>query len=77
MKTILVTGAAGFIGSYLVKRLCESSAENVVIEEDGGTLSYENETHPLSRGEKYFICADTEFTLTDATAVLCYPPKHS
>ena len=31
MKTILVTGAAGFIGSYLVKKLCESSAEDIVI----------------------------------------------
>lgn len=31
MKTILVTGAAGFIGSYLVKKLCESSADDIVI----------------------------------------------
>ena len=31
MKTILVTGAAGFIGSYLVKKLCEVSAADVVV----------------------------------------------
>ena len=31
MKTILVTGAAGFIGSNLVKKLCASSAEFQVI----------------------------------------------
>ena len=31
MKTILVTGAAGFIGSNLVKRLCNASAEDIVI----------------------------------------------
>ena len=31
MKIILVTGAAGFIGSYLVKKLCESSADDIVI----------------------------------------------
>ena len=31
MKTILVTGAAGFIGSNLVKKLCETSAEDLII----------------------------------------------
>lgn len=31
MKTILVTGAAGFIGSNLVKKLCTTSAEYTVI----------------------------------------------
>lgn len=31
MKTILVTGAAGFIGSYLVKKLCETAAADVVV----------------------------------------------
>ena len=31
MKVILVTGAAGFIGSNLVKKLCEANAEDQVI----------------------------------------------
>ena len=31
MKTILVTGAAGFIGSNLVKRLCASSADDIIV----------------------------------------------
>lgn len=31
MKTILVTGAAGFIGSNLVKRICNTSAEDIVV----------------------------------------------
>lgn len=55
--------------------LCLPFFLTVVVTEDGGTLSYETNTLPLSRGEKYFIAADTEFTLKNATAVLCYPPK--
>lgn len=31
MKTILVTGDAGFIGSNLVKRLCGASAEDTIV----------------------------------------------
>ena len=31
MKTILVTGVAGFIGSNLIKRLCGVSAEDIVV----------------------------------------------
>ncbi len=31
MKTILVTGAVGFIGSNLVRKLCETSAEDLII----------------------------------------------
>lgn len=47
----------------------------VVACEDGGTLSYGDTTKPLARGEKYFIGANTAFTLKNVVAVLCYPPK--
>ena len=55
--------------------VCKPFFLTIVVTEDGGTLSYKGETLPLSRGEKYFIAADTDFTLQNATAVLCYPPK--
>ena len=57
--------------------LCSPSFLTVVVTEDGGTLSYDDITLPLSRGEKYFISAETAFTLKNATAVLCYPPIRS
>ena len=56
-------------------RARESFFVTVVVTEDGGTLSYEEEVVSLESGEKYFISADTEFCLENATAVLCYPPK--
>ena len=59
-------------GVYKAKEACFVT---VVVTEDGGTLSYGDRVLPLARGDKYFISAKTEFVLTDATAVLCYPPR--
>ena len=59
-------------GIYAAKEKCFVT---VVVLEDGGTLSYNAHSVPLERGEKYFISANTEFMLTDATAVICYPPR--
>ena len=47
----------------------------VVAKEDGGRLLCEGEKYELKRGERFFIPADTEFTLDGAVAILCYPPK--
>ena len=54
---------------------CEPSFLTVVAVEDGGTLTGGGDTFELSRGDKFFIPAETAFTLTDAKAILCYPPK--
>ena len=59
-------------GVYKAKEACFVT---VVVTEDGGTLAYDDHLVPLSRGDKYFISANTDFTLTDATVVLCYPPR--
>ncbi len=53
----------------------ENHFVTVVVLEDGGTLCYDDCTISLEQGEKYFIGANTEFTLRDAVAILCYPPK--
>lgn len=47
----------------------------VVIVRDGGTLTVGAETTALSRGDKFFIPANTPFSLDGAYALLCYPPK--
>ncbi|MBQ9796813.1 MAG: class I mannose-6-phosphate isomerase [Clostridia bacterium] len=59
-------------GVYEAKEECFVT---VVVLEDSGTLSYDGLSVPLARGEKYFIGAGTAFTLSCATAVLCYPPR--
>ena len=59
-------------GIYEAKEACFVT---LVVLEDGGTLSYNDHSIPLGRGEKYFIGAGTTFTLSYATAVICYPPR--
>ena len=59
-------------GTYTKKESCFIT---VVVTEDGGTLSYDGGIWNLKCGDKFFVSAETEFTLENACAVLCYPPK--
>ena len=54
---------------------CEPSFLTVVAIEDGGVLSGGGDSFAISRGDKFFIPANTAFELTDAKAILCYPPQ--
>ncbi len=56
-------------------RACEPSFLTVVAVEDGGSLTGGGECFDVSRGDKFFIPAETEFALKDAAVILCYPPK--
>lgn len=47
----------------------------VVIKKDGGRLTCDDEIFELKRGDRFFIPANTEFTLDGSVAVICYPPK--
>ena len=59
-------------GVYEAKETCFVT---VVVTENGGTLSCGDRSVSLRRGDKYFISANTDFILTSAAAVLCYPPR--
>ena len=54
-KTILITGAAGFIGSYLVKRVCEKNPDTKVIGYDSVNDYYDPKLkeYRLKELEKY------------------------
>lgn len=47
----------------------------VVVIEDGGTLTAGEQTASLSRGDRFFIPANTPFRFENARVLLCYPPK--
>lgn len=47
----------------------------VVTTKAGGKLLCAGEEHVLRAGDKFFIPAKAAFTLEDATALICYPPK--
>ena len=47
----------------------------VVITSEGGELEFNGKSEPVSRGDKYFIPAQTEILLKGAEALVCYPPQ--
>lgn len=47
----------------------------VVVKKSGGTLECGEKKIELQRADRFFIPADTAFTLRDANVILCYPPK--
>ncbi|MBQ8850266.1 MAG: mannose-6-phosphate isomerase [Clostridia bacterium] len=59
-------------GVYKKKEACFVT---VIVTENGGSLLYSDGAWKLCRGDKFFVSADTEITLTNAHAVICYPPK--
>lgn len=54
---------------------CEPCFLTVVAVEDGGVLTGGGDTFAIARGDKFFIPAETEFSLKDAKVILCYPPE--
>ena len=59
-------------GSYSA---CERFCVTLVFTEDGGELISGDRKEKPRRGDRYFVPADTPFTLTGAVALICYPPK--
>lgn len=49
----------------------------VISLKNGGTLGFGDTEYPLSRGDKFFIPANTEIVLSNSEALVCYPPEES
>ncbi len=58
-----------------VYRYKSDSFATLIVTGNGGEMSYDGKTADLSRGEKYFIPANTELVLDGVFGLLSYPPK--
>ena len=59
-------------GRYLHK---SESFVTLIVTKDGGTMTVQNESYQLRRGDKYFIPAGTEALLENSYGLISYPPK--
>ena len=67
MKTIVVTGAAGFIGSCLVSRLNKSGFTNIIVVDDGLVVEQGKHGDLLAQKGYYYQLwqAQKDHALTD------------
>lgn len=56
-------------------RLCEPCFVTLVCLRSGGAIRCEEEAFSLSRGDRFFIPANTPVTCHDCNVLICYPPK--
>ncbi len=47
----------------------------LIATKSGGELKYQDEIFNLNRGDKFFIPANTQISLSNAEGIICYPPK--
>ena len=59
-------------GDYRAREACFVT---MIVLEDGDVLRYGGKESSLHRGDLFFIAAETDFSLTEAKAVICYPPR--
>ena len=57
-KRILITGGAGFVGSYITEQLLEEGASEIVIVDNFFRGSKENIQHPLRTGKVRLVVGD-------------------
>lgn len=64
---------AEFEGSAFT--ICEACFLTVIGLESGGTLEADGEVYPLTRGDKFFVPANTPVNCKNCRVLVCYPPR--